>query len=497
MPNNPEFTPSNAGELDTSRETLGERGNKTLEAELEDLNRRHAEVLARLKQKRAELDALNAKEISAEEAPEIPEDAPEVGPVEEPTPIETPVDEPSEALDDDSEQEKQGLIARIKANPNFKKFAAATIGILAAAIAIGGIAGSFRNNRENTAVEAFESQNKEKGIKDGYDQKGMWLSENKGTSVDFGCAEEVAEVCKVNGEVDECEMIKYTAKNQTESFADYLANLPEQLQPEGFKGLSILEAEKKIESLSDEEYDALKKQFDETIDKAFTRRTVLNGEHHNAYMSLKDANGGVNHENMKLVACTTNESNLEVNQFYWTDEQGREIGNMTIKITPVYDENGSIIGYKGCLQVVSENAKAYEGMEEIQNPENPESEKKAPKDAENLKRIDNKINQDIAKDIGTGKVIVHQEPAGSLTERPSPELYKEYQPVQNEQSQRAETVTPQNSANSYSENRGGANASNAEVRVAPNEAGQAAADQNKINQAAPANAENLRGLGIN
>ena len=493
MPNNPEFSSSNAGELDANRETLGERGNKTLETELEDLQRRHEEVLARLKQKRAELEALNAKNASAEEAPEAPEeapedDAPEVGPVDEPTPIEAPVD--------DSEQEKLGLIARIKANPNFKKFAAAAIAVLATAIAIGGVAGSFRNNRENTAVEAFESQDKEKGLKDGYDQKGMWLSENKGTSVDFGCAEEVAEVCKQDNEVDECEMIKYTAKNQSESFADYLANLPEQLQPEGFKGLSILEAEKKIESLSDEEYDELKKQFDETIDKAFTRRTVLNGEHHNAYMTLKDADAGVNHENMKLVACTTNESDLEVNEFFWRDEQGREIGSMIIKMTPVYDEDGKIIGYKGCMQVVSKDARVYEGMDEIPNP-NPTPEKKAPKDAENLKRIDNKINEDIAHDIGTGKVIVHQEPAGSLTERPSPELYKEYQPVQNEQSQRAETVTPQNSANSYGENRGGANAGNAEVKVAPNQAGQAAADQNEIRQAAPANAENLRGLGIN
>ena len=181
----------------------------------------------------------------------------------------------------------------------------------------------------------------------------------------FASAKEVAEVC----DNDECEMIKYTARNQVESYADYLANLPEGLQPEGFKGLTILETEKKLESLSDEEFEAVKQVFDSTIDGAYTRRVTINGEQNNAYMRLKDSNKGATHGNMELVACTTNENNLEVTQLYWVDKDGKEIGTMNVKMTPVYDGNGNITGFRGCNQVVGVKTSVYNGLTKItENP---------------------------------------------------------------------------------------------------------------------------------
>ena len=216
------------------------------------------------------------------------------------------------------------------------------------------------NTKRNEKAEAEKI-----GIKDGYGEKGMWLSENKSGPYAFADATEVAEVC----DNDECEMIKYTAREESEAFADYLAHLPESMQPEGFKGLTILETESKLESLSDEDYETLQTQFEGTMDKAFTRTVTVNGKQRNAYMRLKDESGSVTHGNMELVSCVTDENNLEVTQFYWTDADGNEIGSMNIKMQPVYDDNGNITSYKLCMQAISSiDSPVYEGLNEINEP---------------------------------------------------------------------------------------------------------------------------------
>ena len=259
---------------------------------------------------------------------------------------------------------------------------AVATGALAAVITVGSIftgrnkpGGQIDNNAIKIETEAqddygfegpqdyaVELEDAEKGIIDGYDQFGMWLSENKPSQHAFASAAEVAEICNN----DEVEMVKYAARNQVESFADYLANLPEQLQPEGFKGLSLIDTEKRLESLSDDEYETVLNQFYQIMDKVHIRRRTVNGSVENAYMREKDPNGAVTHDNMELVGCTTNESNLVVSDFYWTDdgtENGNEIGNETIKI--IYNEDGS---FGGCLQVITINGEKtyiYQGLEII------------------------------------------------------------------------------------------------------------------------------------
>ena len=220
---------------------------------------------------------------------------------------------------------------------------------------------NITDNRPTTSSsEKFES---ESGIHDGYDEYGMFLSETKSGPYNFANAAEVAEVCKN----DEVEMIKYTAHNQVESFADYLANLPRELQPEGFKGLSILEAEKKLEDLDDEAFDKAEEDFGEIMEQGFTRTVTVNGRQNNAYMSQKDKSKPTKHENMQLVKCVTNESKLEVTEFYWLDKDGKEIGTMRVKMTPVVDEQQKE-SFKGCLQVISpvgEKTNIYTGMPEV------------------------------------------------------------------------------------------------------------------------------------
>ena len=244
------------------------------------------------------------------------------------------------------------------------------------------------------------------GIYDGYNEPGMFTSENKTSSVAFADAGEVAEICNNDEcEMIECEMIKYTAHNQVESFADYMANLPEQLQPEGFKGLSLKETEAKLESLSDEEFTLVENQFRNIIDSAFTRRVVKNGTFHNAFMRHKG--GDFIHENMELVHCTTNESNLEVTEFYWVDQNGNEIGTMDVKIIPVRDKDGNIIGFKGCEQVINPYGEIYVMLPDI--PPEPENPTPAPGDPDPTK-----IPVDPTKNPDPTKIPVNP------TENPTP-----------------------------------------------------------------------------
>ena len=280
-----------------------------------------------------------------------------------------------------AETESKVDAEKIKSNPALKKFfIRAAVIAASAAVLVGVLAG--RNNKEggggnvppsaleqvqeNDEVDLDNSEIKEaeQGIKDGYGEKGMWLSEKKSGPYNFGAATEIAEVT----DSDEVEMIKYTADNQVESFADYLANLPEELQPDGFRGLSILETEAKLEGLSNEELAAVHNHFNNTMDKAFTRRVALEGKYQNAYMRQKNSNGDVVHGNMELVACTTDENGDVANQYFWVDENGNEIGSMTIKI--LYDEDGNI--KNGCMQIVNkEGSKSgvYDNMETV--PDSP------------------------------------------------------------------------------------------------------------------------------
>ncbi len=320
---------------------------------------------------------------------------------------------------------------------------------------------------QNTGID-YES---EKGIIDGYNKKGMFLSPNKGGKYDFAAAKEVAEVCNN----DECEMIKYAARNQVECLADYIANMPEELQPEGFKGLSILEAETKIESLTPEEYNAVFKTFCNGVDKAFTRRVVLDGNYENASMREKDEAKAATHSNMELVKCVTTENGVKVNQFYWLDKDGNEIGSMTIKI--FYDENGDIVG--GCMQIVHKEGTTdtTDGMKKItEDPDPPSSGSEGTgsegtgsegtgsegtdiqsKDPENLIRIDNKINDEIAQDIGTGEIDNYVNPGVREDDKTPTPSFEQDTMVTNPDSGPAPEVAPTVSDNNYSNNNGGAN----------------------------------------
>ncbi|MBQ2643900.1 hypothetical protein IJG11_03260 [Candidatus Saccharibacteria bacterium] len=483
----------------------GERQyTKAEQARIDELVSRYQELIG-ISQRMKENIA--AKEQASAGGEQLPED---------PT---TPEDSPASSEQQPTPENLQSTIEKAKKNRGLKGVLIATVSLVMAGIIAAGTWAMFHLNGDKNktnlpdqpiSTEAFDAtlgggENQEaKGIYDGYGEKGMWLSENKGGTYDFASAKETAEAC----DDDECEMMKYTSRNQVESYADYIANLPEELQPEGFKGLTILEAEKKLESLPDEEYDAIKQQFDGIVDGAFTRDVTLDGDYYNSYMRLIDPSKPATHDNMELVECTTHESGTRAVELYWTDDgtaYGKVIGTMTVKITR--DDNGNIIG--GCMQVVNPvgtHSNIYTGMGTVTDnptpgspttpsnptPDNPTPDKPdtptetiKPKDPDNLIRIDEQIQEDIAEDIGTDEVRVTPNPGVSdndITDRPSSDDYQGTSPdiVQNDDSREAEPVQDQVSPeNNYSEDRGGANADEYSP-VQDDQAAQDAADAAEI-----------------
>ena len=333
--------------------------------------------------KAAEVEAAKAAEIAAAKAAEI-----------------------NAAKDNTAEAEKSRIerikerIEKAKQKPGFRKFVAGAVSLaLAAALATGGVIGNFvaasqSDQSQDPPIEqegeygsydeyhaatsgdqSGENQESHHGIKDGYYETGEFMSANKATPYDFANA---AEVASVVGQ-DECDVMKEVDRNQVESLADHLANIPDAVKAkygvsQEFMGLSILDTEAKLQSLSDEDYDKLIKQVDQIWDAAFTESVTLNGEYQNAYMRLIDPSQPATHDNVELVECTTYENGTQATNFFWTiDENGNSdrIGSAVFKISHDADGNIAVQCTQGVNQIGS-NTHLYGGMPTITpTPDNP------------------------------------------------------------------------------------------------------------------------------
>ena len=351
-----------------------EEAEKLATAEKEELA--GAELEAKLDEVAAFVAAADAKRKAQEESKTRKTQTPET--------TEATVEQVASKTEVISEAEARATLNKAKENPTLRNRALSLFLALAtiAAIIPASVAGIIHDanhdsNPQETPITQVEkantgeTQEAEIGIKDGYGEKGMFLSENKGTPNDFASAAEVAEVCTTDNKIDETEMVIYTADNQVESMADYMANLPEELQPEGFKGLTILETEQKLQSLSDEEYEKVQQEFNDIMDEAFVRDITLDGDYQNAYMQLIDPSKPATHDNMELVACTTHEQGITVKEFVWYQDNNANnpvIGSMIVKI--IQNEDGTI---SGCIQVVNKvGSPVYDGMPPV-TPDQPDS----------------------------------------------------------------------------------------------------------------------------
>lgn len=357
------------------------------------------------------------------------------------------------------------------------------------------------------------------GLIDGYNKFGMFLSETKPSDISFASAKDLSKLFN-NDEVD---MMQYAAANQVETFADYLACMPDAIKPKSIRGLTLEQTVEMLETTDDETYRQLQTWFNNVMDMAYTRRKVIDGRYHNAYMMRKNNLGPMTHENMQLVSCVSDEYGTEVTEFFWTDNEGHEVGSMLVKMTPIRNTDGDIIGYDGCMQAVTPaGGHLYDGLPTI-NPPTPEYPPYIPpdnppdnppyippdvqpitvpvikpKNPENLIRIDEQAHEDIAEDIGTGEVVVHQETAAQedLTSQPTRSDYEGTEPeiVQSETSTEAESVTPQNPENDYSTDKGDAHASEYSP-VQADEQAQAQADTGEISiEQAPTSGVDLESI---
>lgn len=527
--------------LDEDNRLLKDK-NRKLREKRADLERQYNEYLAKLDQHIERLRRTRDEYYNRQNNPTPP---PTTSPdYEDPYDL---YDNPQggrvgERIDSGTSERASETLQRSKSNRGFRRFLA---GVLVVAVGAATAAGFMhvKNNQEKPSsdngpkIETKEHSQKldaespyealKLGIYDGYNEKGMYTSKNKTSSVAFADAGEVAEVC----DNDECEMLKYASHNQVETLADYLANLPEQLQPDGFKGLNLKDTEAKLETLSDDDFSILENQFRKIMDDAFTRRVVKNGTFDNAYMRHKG--GDYVHDNMELVGCTTNESNLEVTEFYWTDDgtaDGNVIGVMDVKIIPVRDSNGSIIGFRGCMQVINPTGSPiYANLPKItldnpsqdnskststtpaQNPTNPNpgttQSSDKPKDSENMTRIDKQINEDISKNTGGGQVRVNKSNKVSnknKTDKPGKSSHhgNSQKTNKNKSADKAAPVAGSvSSPNNYSTNQGGSH-SGEHAPVKENHEAQKQADKKEIPiNEAPTGGQELQNvlgdLGIN
>lgn len=195
----------------------------------------------------------------------------------------------------------------------------------------------------------FEKAEAEKGIIDGYDKDGMWLADSKPNTVAFSDFEKV--VRNFNGNVKEA--IKYTDGNEVEALSDHVSALPAgafSVIPQGgvlsqFKGLNEQDTNSKIENqLSADEVDSLRQEFNNLIDSnASIEEITLDGKYSNAYMAVKDGSSllgskaaiekgaTINHENMQLIVCHTNEKNTKAYKVNIHDANGKTVGSFIIK----------------------------------------------------------------------------------------------------------------------------------------------------------------------
>ena len=172
-------------------------------------------------------------------------------------------------------------------------------------------------SEDEEAAEAYE------GIIDGYGEYGLWTSESKTGDHDFGYAAEIAEEegCGSND-----------AKNQSESFADYVHAMPDAARPASLRGITDHKAmEAAIEAMSPEEYEEAYASFEESIMRAEVVDTVLNGDYMEAHMRLRDPSGPLTHENMELELVGTSEHNTPVQEIRCFDEEGNFLGSFIVK----------------------------------------------------------------------------------------------------------------------------------------------------------------------
>ena len=293
---------------------------------------------------------------------------------------------------------------------------------------------------------------------------------------------------------------KHIARTHTHVIASELIAMKYYDEETGtdFSNMSLRQAEDKI--LSGDFYDEERLKISEKIDKAYEEKTTFRfidppegtvfknmGTDVEEYDATRELHG---------VYVTTSAEDLVSDRIGKLLEVATTLPNGTVATRWVNTACSNLLNViKYTRQDGSENVVVINpdtpttpGSNNPDSPipsDNPPGENPPgidPKDSENMQRIDTQAHEDIAEDVGTGRVDVEQTESVSssdLTEAPSSYQGTEATTTQSAPSQSAETVSPSSPENDYGQSQGGAHSSEY-APVQPNPEAQAQADAGEI-----------------
>ena len=390
-------------------------------------------------------------------------------------------------------------------------------------LAVGGVVGKIAeavnspgNGRQNTesaqgyegesTLESLTGYEEYDSLIDGsfqqYNNPGCYDSEGKSTPNSVANPTEALALIGATPETATSQewgaAFEYVAFSQSETAA-YVATaygMP------GFENVSYQDAAEKIENMSAEEKAEFQHQLDELFDQIEFSMDAVDGTHTNFYI--------IEQRGEKVGVIST--SDLEGERVL-TMSLEREDGTTVIAQAMIRCFNGDKMiveitgqdGTKTIREIPTPGTPSIPPETPSNTPPETPQEGIDPKDYENMERIDQQAHQDIAEDVGTGQINVSQTEVSQsdVTSAPSSSSYQgtSTTTTQSTPSQSAETVTPSNPENTYSQSQGGAHSGEyAPVQSNPDAQAQADAGETPISEAPTSGSEYedvLNDLGIN
>ncbi len=442
----------------------------------------------------------------------------------------------------DSAPEIQAVKEKAKKNPAFKNFLAATIAgsaiLTAAGLAFTGLGGN-KNKSPQTEPQTIETVNESynpyagetpTGTKYDYSHYADIANKETQYSYDYDMS------ASFNNREDTIDGIMGVASRAPEALASYAYNIftDDEKQDLGITGMSMTEIDDYMSSETNPDAGAMQQRLTDKLDQVLNSESTKydfyyeNDEEYSNYVYYidEDNDGVMKPYEMHLNYSARQRDNapqVDISRRL-TDANGETSWvkmldlNMKCGFQPNYeiDQTPSSVPYSPVEYSPSSPVSSPEWStvpqqsitpevvpaitpeptpeptpaptpEPVPTPAPiPEPETIAPKDYENMERIDNQIFEDIAQDIGTTEVKVTPTPEvrqEDITEEPAVEVYEGTAPViiENQEAQQATPVQEQVTApeNNYSQDLGGANA-NEYAPVQENVQAQEVADQAEI-----------------
>ena len=248
--------------------------------------------------------------------------------------------------------------------------------------------GAVRNVQQLMGYE----QNEQFRLTDGYENEGNYRSCHENGTRAFLEASVVSERINSNDPMD----ILFTSDiEQPEVLAAHIEgirNSAPNVVPEAFRNLSYEQIEDLLENNPQaytEGVQFVQRQYE--LNRGKWRTTEMNDQLcMNRHLEMIDESGAYKHENIRLEKASTRETGerLVLDAY---DENGDVVSSFIVKLIPVRDESGNIVGWKGCVQPL-----------EIMNEKDDKQQNQEEKKEEQQNHEDDGTNDGTDDDTGDG-----------------------------------------------------------------------------------------------